>query len=124
MKSPDAPVRRAARSGTTETSASWRGAAPAPTDTADYDQDALVRLQRIPLLRDLGLSLPAVKDVLAGQREWLSATAPATRAYVTGLGAMYVDDPRFRKNYDRYGDGTAVLVRDALTIYARHRLPG
>ncbi|MGF1342736.1 MerR family transcriptional regulator [Streptomyces flavovirens] len=208
-----------------------------------YDQDALVRLQRILLLRDLGLSLPAVKDVLEGQRDtatalrahlglleqererigrqiasvrttlrrteegrelmaeevfdgfdhtvhqeevterwgreayekgdrwwrglgsgertaflaehdaiardygqarvdgeapesaavqdiarrhcaWLSATAPATRAYVTGLGAMYVDDPRFRKNYDRYGDGTAVLVRDALTIYARHRLPG
>lgn len=30
-----------------------------------YDEDALVRLQRILLLRDLGLGLPAIADVLA-----------------------------------------------------------
>ncbi|MRX43003.1 MerR family transcriptional regulator [Agromyces kandeliae] len=32
-----------------------------------YDRTALVRLQRILLLRDLGLGLPAIADVLAGQ---------------------------------------------------------
>ncbi len=37
---------------------------------------------------------------------------------------MYVADPRFGRNYDRYGDGTAVFVRDALVIYAQHRLSG
>jgi MerR family transcriptional regulator, thiopeptide resistance regulator len=31
-----------------------------------YDEDALVRLQRILLLRELGLSLPVIKQVLAG----------------------------------------------------------
>ena len=31
-----------------------------------YDADALVRLQRILLLRDLGLGLPAIKDALDG----------------------------------------------------------
>lgn len=36
-----------------------------------YDEDALVRLQRILLLRDLGLGLPAIADVLA------QATDPA-----------------------------------------------
>jgi MerR family transcriptional regulator, thiopeptide resistance regulator len=46
-----------------------------------YDADALVRLQRVLLLRELGLGLPAIADVLAGQtddvhallahREWL-----------------------------------------------------
>mgnify|MGYP006341424871 FL=1 len=46
-----------------------------------YDQAALVRLQRILLLRELGLGLPAIADVLAhettaahaleGHREWL-----------------------------------------------------
>ncbi|MFG2432867.1 MerR family transcriptional regulator [Streptomyces sp. NPDC048590] len=208
-----------------------------------YDQDALVRLQRILLLRELGLSLPAIKDVLEGQRDptvalrthlrlleqererigrqitsvrttlhrieegeelmaedvfdgfdhtryeqevterwgreayergdrwwrglgeeeraeflgvhdaiardygearaaglgpgsdevqeiarrhcaWLSVTTEVTRAYVTGLAEMYVSDPRFARNYDRHGDGTAVFVRDALTIHAQHRLPG
>ena len=46
-----------------------------------YDADALVRLQRVLLLRELGLGLPAIADVLGGQiddvhallahREWL-----------------------------------------------------
>ena len=31
-----------------------------------YDSDALVRLQRILLLRDLGLGLPAIRDALGG----------------------------------------------------------
>src|SRR5580698_8274778 len=34
-----------------------------------YDDDALVRLQRILLLRQLGLGIPAIFDVLAGQRD-------------------------------------------------------
>ncbi|MFD3651457.1 MerR family transcriptional regulator [Streptomyces cyaneofuscatus] len=207
-----------------------------------YDQDALVRLQRILLLRELGLSLPAIKGVLEGQRDtavalrahlrlleqeqarigrqiasvrttlhkteegrelmaeevfdgfdhtaherevterwgrasyeegdrwwrslgearkkafqeeheaiardwgsareagadaggeqaqeiarrhcaWLSSSSrEPSRSYVIGLGEMYVADPRFGKNYDRYGDGTAAFVRDALTIYAERRL--
>lgn len=207
-----------------------------------YDQDALVRLQRILLLRELGLSLPAIKGVLEGQRDtavalrahlrlleqeqarigrqiasvrttlhktqegmdlmaeevfdgfdhtaherevterwgraayeegdrwwrllgeegraaflgeheaiardwgsareagadaggeqaqeiarrhcaWLaSSSGESSRSYVIGLGEMYVADPRFGKNYDRYGDGTAAFVRDALTIYAERRL--
>lgn len=34
-----------------------------------YDEPALVRLQRILMLRDLGLGIPAIADVLAGQRD-------------------------------------------------------
>lgn len=34
-----------------------------------YDADALVRLQRVLLLRDLGLGIPAIGEVLAGQRD-------------------------------------------------------
>jgi DNA-binding transcriptional MerR regulator len=34
-----------------------------------YDETALVRLQRILLLRDLGLGIPAIADVMAGQRD-------------------------------------------------------
>ncbi|SUE16208.1 MerR family transcriptional regulator [Rhodococcus gordoniae] len=38
-----------------------------------YDEDALVRLQRILLLRDLGLGLPVVRDVLAGHDDTTTA---------------------------------------------------
>ena len=34
-----------------------------------YDADALVRLQRILMLRELGLGLPAIAEVLRGQRD-------------------------------------------------------
>ena len=38
-----------------------------------YDAEALVRLQRVLLLRELGLGLPAIGDVLAGQRDDVAA---------------------------------------------------
>jgi DNA-binding transcriptional MerR regulator len=34
-----------------------------------YDEHALARLQRILMLRDLGLGIPAIAEVLAGQRD-------------------------------------------------------
>ncbi len=34
-----------------------------------YDADALVRLQRVLLLRELGLGIPAISDVLRGERD-------------------------------------------------------
>ncbi|MER5768970.1 MerR family transcriptional regulator [Streptomyces sp. NPDC001985] len=43
-----------------------------------YGPDALVRLQRILLLRELGLGLPAIAEVLRGQRD----TAAALRAHL------------------------------------------
>ncbi|WP_282785783.1 MerR family transcriptional regulator [Nocardia sp. CC201C] len=38
-----------------------------------YDQDSLVRLQRILLLRELGLGLPVIAEVLAGERDTSTA---------------------------------------------------
>lgn len=43
-----------------------------------YDQESLVRLQRILLLRELGLGLPAIAEVLAGEQD----TAAALRAHL------------------------------------------
>ncbi|MFI8438473.1 TipAS antibiotic-recognition domain-containing protein [Streptomyces sp. NPDC079020] len=64
----------------------------------------------------------AVQDIARRHCAWLADAEAPGRAYVKGLGEMYAADPRFAKNYDRYGDGTAAFVRDALTIYAEHRL--
>ncbi|WP_243290440.1 MerR family transcriptional regulator [Bacillus sp. FJAT-47783] len=39
-----------------------------------------------------------------------------------GLGQMYVDDERFTKNIDRYGEGLAKFMRDAMAVFAdRHK---
>ena len=34
-----------------------------------------------------------------------------------GLGEMYVADERLKKNIDKYGEGTAEFVRDAIAAY-------
>jgi hypothetical protein len=49
-----------------------------------------------------------------------TGAAPDIKAYVTGLGEMYVADPRFAANYG--GADGAAFVRDALRIYAEANL--
>ncbi len=55
--------------------------------------------------------------------EWLAGipgTPGAVKEYVTGLGELYVADPRFAANYG--GEQGAAFVRDALRVYAEAHL--
>ena len=38
---------------------------------------------------------------------------------LAGLGKMYVADERFKKNIDKYGEGTAEFASAAIEIYSR-----
>ena len=38
---------------------------------------------------------------------------------LAGLGKMYVADERFKKNIDKYGDGTAEFAAGAIEIYCQ-----
>ena len=38
---------------------------------------------------------------------------------LTGLGKIYVADERFKKNIDKYGEGTAEFAADAIEGYCR-----
>ena len=72
------------------------------------------------------------QDVARRHVEWLTgipgtpAAVPGgdVKAYVIGLGEMYVADPRFGANYATSDGGTrgAEFVRDALRIYAEANL--
>ena len=42
-----------------------------------------------------------------------------TDEILAGLGKMYVADERFKKNIDKYGDGTAVFASAAIEVYCR-----
>ena len=42
-----------------------------------------------------------------------------TDEILAGLGKMYVADDRFKKNIDKYGEGTAEFVADAIEVYCR-----
>ena len=38
---------------------------------------------------------------------------------LAGLGKMYVCDERFKKNIDKYGDGTVNFVADAISSFLK-----
>ena len=42
-----------------------------------------------------------------------------TDEILAGLGKMYVADERFKKNIDKYGEGTAEFVVTAIEVYCR-----
>ncbi len=60
-----------------------------------YDGPALVRLQRILLLRDLGVGLPAVAEIL--NRSDGSGPAAQTAALRTHLGALRAEQQRLAR---------------------------
>lgn len=65
----------------------------------------------------------AAQELARRHVEWLAGipgTPGAVKEYVTGLGEMYVADPRFAANYG--GAEGARFVRDALAVYAERHL--
>ena len=42
-----------------------------------------------------------------------------TDEILAGLGKMYVADERFKKNIDKYGEGTAEFATEAIAAYSR-----
>ena len=44
-----------------------------------------------------------------------------TDEILAGLGKMYVCDERFKKNIDKYGDGTAEFAAEGISIYVENK---
>ena len=44
-----------------------------------------------------------------------------TDEILAGLGKMYVADERFKRNIDKYEDGTAEFVSEAIAVYCREK---
>ena len=44
-----------------------------------------------------------------------------TDEILAGLGKMYVADERFKKNIDKYGDGTAEFAEEGIRIYVENK---
>lgn len=106
----------------------WRGMTDA--DRADWQQRVSDLGRDWTAAAESGID-PAsaeAQDIARRHVEWLTgipgtpAAAPGgdVKAYVIGLGEMYVADPRFGANYATSAGGTqgAEFVRDALRIYA------
>lgn len=44
-----------------------------------------------------------------------------TDEILSGLGKMYVADERFKKNIDKYGEGTAEFASEGIRIYVENK---
>ena len=44
-----------------------------------------------------------------------------TNEILAGLGKMYVADERFKKNIDKYGEGTAEFAAEGIKIYVENK---
>ena len=44
-----------------------------------------------------------------------------TDEILAGLGEMYVADERFKKNIDKYGEGTAEFASEAIAVYCQEK---
>ena len=66
---------------------------------------------------------PADRAVQAQVKTWQQFITdnlyPCTDEILAGLGQMYVCDERFTANLDKYGEGTAKLMSDAIKIYCK-----
>lgn len=66
---------------------------------------------------------PAAPEAQALVRRWQAHITKyhynCTDSILSCLGDMYVNDPRFQKNLDQYGPGTAQLMHDAIKIACR-----
>lgn len=71
-------------------------------------------------LRNLDPVSDAAQSLVRQWKAFISESYyDCTDEILSGLGEMYVDDARFTKNIDAYGDGTAMFMRDAIRAYVK-----
>ena len=98
--------------------ADWTAAAGSGV-TADSAQAQDLARRHVEWLRGIP-GTPAASTAAGGPAGGNNGAGPGIKAYVAGLGEMYVADPRFAANYG--GAEGAAFVRDALKIYAQTEL--
>ncbi len=93
-------------------------------DWAAYKVEAGAVTDRIADLFDAGVPVDdsRVLDAIDGHYQLVARFWTPNRESYTGLGQMYVDDPRFAKNYEDVREGLTTYVRDAMKAYADARL--
>jgi DNA-binding transcriptional MerR regulator len=103
----------------------WRGLSD--DDKRDFKQRQLDIARDYARAHQEGLA-PDGEEAQAITRrhyEWVSGGWQGrwpTAEQFTGLGQMYVADPRFTANYDVHGEGTAQFVCDAMEVFAERNL--
>ncbi|MFK8910459.1 MerR family transcriptional regulator [Streptomyces sp. YS-3] len=95
-----------------------------PDDTEHWQREVTAQMIRFAEFMVAGTPVtdPAVQAETHLHYQGVCRFWTPNAAAYKGLGQTYVDDPRFRENFDRIADGLAVYQRDAMAVYADTRL--
>ena len=70
-----------------------------------------------------GIDSAEAQAIAAGLQEYITQHFyTCTTEILSGLGAMYTADGRFRRNIDQYGSGTAEYASAVIDAYCKKRL--
>ena len=87
-----------------------------------FDQEKFNDIfRKLATLRHLS---PAAEEVQERIHDWyqlLNKMGNYSFEAFKGLGQMYVDDERFTKNIDQFGEGLATFMCDAMAVYANRQ---
>ena len=68
------------------------------------------------------VNLPEVQSLVGKLQEYITQNYyTCTNESLVGLGQMYVADERFKKNIDKYGEGTAQFVSEAIALFCQEK---
>jgi hypothetical protein len=95
-----------------------------PEDTERMQRETTAAMIRMAEFMAAGASVvdPAVQAEVDASYQGLCRFWTPDAAAFACLGQIYVDDPRFKANYDKIAIGLAEYYRDAMAAYADQRL--
>ena len=69
-----------------------------------------------------GANLPEVQSLVVKLQEYITQNYyTCTNEILAGLGQMYSADERFKENIDKYGEGTAEFVAEAIGMFCNQK---
>ena len=84
-----------------------------------FDQEIFNEIYRnLAALRHLSPDSKEAQEAINEWYQFLNKMGNYSLEAFQGLGQMYVDDERFTESIDRFGEGLATFMRDAMAIYA------
>ncbi len=79
-------------------------------------------IRQLATLKGKPVSEPAVQALVARHHANLEHFYRAPAGMYRGLAQLYVDDPRFRQNFDKFGADLADYLKEAIEYFCAHTL--
>ena len=89
---------------------------------AEANDGMMAIFAEFSVCKDNGASVASVEaqEIVANLQAHITANYyTCTDEILAGLGKMYVADERFKKNIDKYGEGTAEFASAAIDIFCK-----